>query len=168
MALALKADHCCNWSTKSMPCCEPKSDGPRERSAAVIQRGFDGRGSSGSPIDAYHPSSHVLDASRNPTKPGTLSRLTPDRPWRQVAGFLLASTSQSPTETTASSFCSRMLCCKKQLRGPNTPAPLDPVNDRRAAFKRKVIIRRRRRAAGFQLGQEGGRRDGLSMMLGRS
>ena len=34
----------------------------------------------------YHPSSHVLDASRNPTKPGTFSRLETDRPWRQVAG----------------------------------------------------------------------------------
>jgi hypothetical protein len=31
-------------------------------------------------------SSHLLDASRNPTKPGTFSRLKTDRPWRQVAG----------------------------------------------------------------------------------
>ena len=34
----------------------------------------------------YHPSSHALDASRNPTKPGTFSHLKTDRPWRQVAG----------------------------------------------------------------------------------
>jgi hypothetical protein len=37
-------------------------------------------------LGRYHPSSHVLDASRNPTKPGTFSRLETDRPWRQVAG----------------------------------------------------------------------------------
>lgn len=37
-------------------------------------------------LGRYHPSSHVLDASRNPTKPGTFSRLKTDRPWRHVAG----------------------------------------------------------------------------------
>ena len=37
-------------------------------------------------LGRYHCSSHVLDASRNPTKPGTFSRLKTDRPWRQVAG----------------------------------------------------------------------------------
>jgi hypothetical protein len=37
-------------------------------------------------LGRYHPSSHALDASRNPTKPGTFSRLETDRPWRQVAG----------------------------------------------------------------------------------
>jgi hypothetical protein len=35
-------------------------------------------------LGRYHPSSHVLDASRNPTKPGTFSRLKTD--WRHVAG----------------------------------------------------------------------------------
>jgi hypothetical protein len=31
----------------------------------------------GSLLGRYHPSSHALDASRNPTKPGTFSRLRP-------------------------------------------------------------------------------------------
>jgi hypothetical protein len=34
----------------------------------------------GSLLGRYHPSSHALDASRNPTKPGTFSRLKTDRP----------------------------------------------------------------------------------------
>ena len=37
-------------------------------------------------LGRYHPSSHALDASRNPTKPGTFSPLKSDRGWRQVAG----------------------------------------------------------------------------------
>src|SRR5690348_12168997 len=37
-------------------------------------------------VGALPPSSHSLDASRNPTKPGTFSRLKTDRPRRQVAG----------------------------------------------------------------------------------
>jgi hypothetical protein len=37
-------------------------------------------------LGRYHPSSHALDASRNPIKPSTFSRLKTDRGWRQVAG----------------------------------------------------------------------------------
>jgi hypothetical protein len=37
-------------------------------------------------VERYTPRSHALDASRNPTKPGTFLRLETDRPWRQVAG----------------------------------------------------------------------------------
>jgi hypothetical protein len=37
-------------------------------------------------LGRYHRSSHALDASRNPTKPGTFSRLKSDRAWRQAAG----------------------------------------------------------------------------------
>jgi hypothetical protein len=36
----------------------------------------------------------MLDASRNPTKPGTFSRLKSDRPWRQVAGIAATSPAQ--------------------------------------------------------------------------
>jgi len=38
----------------------------------------------------------------------------------------------------------------------------------RAQQNREVLIRRRRRAAGFQLEQEASKRDGVSLMLGRS
>ena len=41
-------------------------------------------------LGRYHPSSHALDASRNPTKPGTFSCLKTDPPWRQVAGPAVA------------------------------------------------------------------------------
>jgi hypothetical protein len=34
-------------------------------------------------LGRYHPSSAAVDASRNPTKPGTFSRLKTDRGWRQ-------------------------------------------------------------------------------------
>ena len=37
-------------------------------------------------LGRYHPSSHALDASRNPTKLGIFSLLKTDRSWRQVAG----------------------------------------------------------------------------------
>jgi hypothetical protein len=37
-------------------------------------------------LGRYHRSSHALDASRNPTKPGTFSCLKTDPPLRQVAG----------------------------------------------------------------------------------
>ena len=48
----------------------------------------------------YHPSSHALDASKNATKSGTLSRPKADRPWRHPIAARRTSTA-GPAKRTA-------------------------------------------------------------------